>query len=63
MAKTNRSDPPWKWLCLMHKRAEGFGFVTNETWDGFPPYLYCKDLNNGFCPLWKPIPTPKEKSE
>lgn len=48
----SRKQPPWRWLCLKNPRLEGFGFVTREKWDDFPPFLYCKDLNGGACPLY-----------
>lgn len=46
--------PPWRWMCMKHPRLEGFGFVTKGQWDQFPPYLYCKDVNGGACPLFEP---------
>ncbi len=49
---------PHKWpsrdMCIEHKREEGFGFVRRNTWDNAPPYAYCKDVNYGHCPLFKP---------
>lgn len=48
-----KNDPPWRWMCIKHKRLEGFGFVTDTTWDDMPPYLYCKDVNGGACPLFE----------
>ena len=48
----HKSAPPWRWLCIRHKRAEGFGFVTREYWDD-APYLRCADVNGGFCPLFE----------
>lgn len=45
---------PWRWMCLKHPRREGFGYVTPDKWDDFPPYLFCRDLNGGACPLWEP---------
>ena len=54
LSQTGKSDPPWRWLCVKHKRLDGFGFVTQDTWDSMPPYLYCKDVNGGACPLFKP---------
>lgn len=46
--------PPWAWQCQQHPRFESFGFVTNHVWDKFPPFLYCKDVNGGRCPLFEP---------
>ena len=50
----NKSAQPWYWLCIKHPRLnEGFGFVTDETWDNAPPYLRCADVNAGACPLYE----------
>lgn len=51
---------PWRWLCIKHPRKEGFGFVTPDAWDAMPPYLYCKDVNGGACPLFEQRKEPKE---
>lgn len=51
--KVGKSDAPWRWLCIKHKRGEGYGFVTATTWDNAPPYLNCKDVNAGYCPLFE----------
>lgn len=45
--------PPWYWLCSRHPRMEGFGFVTRKIWDKFPPFLFCRDVNGGACPLYE----------
>ena len=47
------TGPPWSWMCNQHPRYEGFGFVTEDKWDKFPPFLYCKDVNSGACPLYE----------
>lgn len=51
--KAGKNDAPQRWMCIKHKRAEGFGFVTKDTWDNAPPYLFCRDVNAGFCPLFE----------
>ena len=51
--KENKSDPPWRWLCVKHPRLEGYGFVLQGTWINAPPYLHCKDVNGGACPLFE----------
>lgn len=53
VAEDSRKRDPWYWLCTKHPRLEGFGFVTNTTWDRAPPYLRCVDCNGGACPLYK----------
>ena len=59
-SKPSKSTPPWLWLCREHKRLEGFGFVTRDTWDNAPPFLRCKDVNGGACPLFETRKEPKE---
>lgn len=61
--KPDKNDAPWRWLCIKHRRVEGFGFVTTGAWDGFPPYLYCKDVNGGQCPLYEEAEAPQEKAK
>lgn len=51
--RANKSDQPRWWMCIRHKRAEGFGFVTDQTWDNAPPYAFCREVNFGFCPLFE----------
>ena len=51
----NKSDQPWYWLCMRHKRADGYGFVTPDAWISKPPYAYCRDVNLGMCPLFEPL--------
>ena len=54
--QVGRSDAPYRWLCTKHPRLEGFGFVTKDKWDDMPPYLFCKDVNGGMCPLFEKDP-------
>ena len=51
--KEGKNDPPWRWMCVKHPRGDGFGYVTPGTWDNAPPYLFCKDVNSGCCPLYE----------
>ena len=55
MMKLGKSDPPWRWLCRQHKSLDGYGFVTPTTWDNADPYLLCRNVNGGVCPLHSPI--------
>jgi hypothetical protein len=58
-----KNDPPQRWLCSRHPRLEGFGFVTETTWDNAPPYLYCRDVNGGKCPMYlETKPTTEESN-
>ena len=52
--QVNKSDPPWRWLCMKHPRMEGMGFVTPYSWDNADPYLLCRDVNGGACVLYQP---------
>ena len=29
------------------------GFVARGNWTNAVPYLYCRDVNSGFCPLYE----------
>jgi hypothetical protein len=48
-----RKRSPHGWLCLKHKRLEGQGFVHPDYWSNEEPYLRCKDVNGGLCPLFE----------
>jgi|ETNvirnome_2_130_1030620.scaffolds.fasta_scaffold00094_38 hypothetical protein len=50
----SKGKPPWRWMCSKHPRMEGYGFVTETQWDNFDPWLYCRDVNGGCCPLHEP---------
>ena len=43
---------PWRDYCVMHPRLSGFGFVRHSEW-GDAPFLLCKDVNGGACPLFE----------
>lgn len=45
---------PARDMCLKHPRHEGYGFVRKGKWDDFPPFLFCRDVNGGGCPLFEP---------
>jgi len=49
----NKNDSPRYWLCIKHKRGDGMGYVARGTWTNAVPYLYCRDVNSGFCPLYE----------
>lgn len=46
---------PSQWLCAMHPNIseEGFGFVTDTTWEKAEPFLRCCKVNGGACPLFE----------
>ena len=45
------NTPSWRWTCLKHPRVHD-GFVSDSK-RMTEPYLYCKDVNGGMCPLYK----------
>lgn len=52
---TSRRQPTRWWLCMRHHRLPGFnGFVTGVMWEKDPPFLWCRDVNGGACPLFEP---------
>lgn len=55
----NRGDPAFRWLCLMHKRADAVGFVDRAELT-HPPYAACSRVNFGNCPLYEPARGPKD---
>lgn len=57
---SSKNDPPYRWMCIKHKRLPVYGFVTDEPWQDFPPYLFCRDVNGGACPLYAPARVPAE---
>ena len=55
VSKEYATAPEYLWLCLKHPRLDGHGFVSRTIRDGnLPPYLRCKDVNGGYCYLFKP---------
>jgi len=52
MTRNNATAPWYKWQCMKFKRMEGFGFVTEDIRES-DPYMYCKDINGGECPLYE----------
>lgn len=60
---TSRKGPQWKWLCMECKAIEGHGFVDPDVWTNGEPYLRCKDVNGGYCKLFKPAATRQTKME
>lgn len=56
----SRSGSSYYAMCSKHPRLPGFtGFVTGEVWEKDPPFLYCRHVNAGKCPLFKPRRTPQ----
>lgn len=40
-------------MCSQFPRKQGFGFVTHNLWDKDKPFMLCRDINGGACPLFK----------
>lgn len=52
--RVNQRDLPRYWLCTRHKRSDReMGYILREFWNDEPPYLYCRDVNAGHCPLFE----------
>jgi hypothetical protein len=39
---------------MKHKRMFGTQHVAKGRWDKDAPYMYCRDINGGNCPLFEP---------
>lgn len=52
---SSRKLKQYNWLCSKHKNIEGRGFVDPDVWAKSEPYLKCKDVNGGDCPLYEEI--------
>jgi hypothetical protein len=50
--RVNRGDPPWRWLCVRHKRLDVAGFVARDEL-AHAPYAPCYRVNYGLCPLYE----------
>lgn len=63
VAEDSRKRHVSQWLCLRHKRLEGQGFVDPDYWADQEPYLKCRDVNGGLCPLFSPRREGKEAAQ
>lgn len=54
VVEETRKRGPHQWLCGLHKRIEGQGFVDPEWWVENEPFLKCVNVNGGACPLFEP---------
>ena len=48
-----KGDPPYRWLCLQHKRADAASFVDRSILIN-APYAPCRLVNFGYCKLYEP---------
>ena len=42
-------------LCLAHPRVVRADLVFHEITDKDPPYMPCRNINGGACPMFKPV--------
>lgn len=47
---------PDSWLCSLHRKHGGYGYVTRQYRDNNRPFLRCRDVNAGLCPLFEAKP-------
>lgn len=40
-------------MCMKFPRLEGQGFVSKDKWDSDPPFMSCRNINGGACPLFE----------
>ena len=52
VVEETRKRLPTQWLCRMHPRIEGQGFVAPKIWAEMEPFLRCRDTNGGRCPVF-----------
>lgn len=48
----NAKRPAYRWMCSKFPRVEAANFVTSAERMS-EPFMYCKDINGGKCPLFK----------
>lgn len=48
----NEKRPSYRWMCIMFPRVEQNNFVTTDNRLS-EPYMFCKDINGGKCPLFQ----------
>lgn len=48
----NEKKKPYRWMCNKFPRIDNSNFVSRDI-RLTDPYMYCKDINGGACPLWK----------
>jgi hypothetical protein len=54
-----KNDPPQRWLCVKHRRAEGWRH-TCEGYRSAAPYGRCDDMNLGMCPIYEEAPQERQ---
>lgn len=57
-----RKRHPATWRCSKFPLIEGGGFVVPDIWVTDEPFMKCKDINGGACPLFTPKEAQDEQS-
>lgn len=60
MHPASRAQPSYRAMCSKFPRKSGSGFVSRMFWDRDSPFMFCKDINGGFCPLFEPKREPEK---
>lgn len=53
MHPSSRQGPSYRAICMKHPRLQGTQNVAKGRWDRDSPYMYCRDINGGNCPLFE----------
>lgn len=53
MHPDSRKAPSSRAMCIKFPRMSGAGFVSLDKWDKDAPYMLCRDINGGNCPLFE----------
>lgn len=48
----NAKRKPYRWMCVKFPRLDASNYVTSKERVS-EPYMYCKDINGGHCPLYE----------
>jgi len=48
----SRKRVPSQWLCSKFPRLDGHGFVDPLKWSEMEPFMKCRDINGGACPVF-----------
>lgn len=48
-----RKRSPTQWLCVKFPRLQGMGFVAPRVWTDQEPFMHCRGINGGACPLFR----------
>ena len=60
MHPDSRSGPSYAAVCSKFPRLEGMGFVSKTFWSKDAPFMRCRDINGGACPMFETRKQPEE---